>query len=511
MKRFVFALLTLGILIHVTFISCQNASIFIPPDDGGFIPPPPGEGVVEIPPEGGEFVVCLSLFLPSLAGSYGETPVYIFCSGVPGANMLLVGGMHGDEIATIHAADRFAANVNVEQGRIFVIPRLNAPGVRAVTRRVPVRYQGMPDPAVFNPPGRTGINLPGNEARNINRSFPGSNTMGLAQRIALAVMNLLHHENIHIAIDMHEAQPSSNLAWTIITNPKQPNRDITDAAVEELRKRDIELRRLTGTSFGLSHREWGDRTEAMAFLTETANPFQYSNPSPEVINHPRYALERRIAIQLEMVQAIVNQSNAALQVQLIYSGVDTGWCAATFNVTPRVPSRWEGSWAGWNATYTNANQAFPSDIETNRNAFPIVWTFMQDGTGTFHGFDGRDNRELRWVEDSPTNRNRIRIRFGTDPIPQGPPNSTATSLGNMPANAGSILFFCYVIRPGATAQTRLPGGETGDWEPGMQFVRFVVAGTPVGNGTPPPGANTEVMSALTYFPQLVFVTPAEGL
>jgi len=234
--------------------------------------------------------------------------------------MLLVAGTHGNEIAGIHAAELFLALAYVERGKVFVIPRLNNSGVLAGNRLVQPEHQGQDDPGWFTPPEGV-TRYAGAEQRNINRSYPGSVEGGLAQKIALAVMRLLVYENIDIAIDMHEARPSSAIAWAVISNPK--NVDVAALAVLDLEEKGISM--LLEVSppdmDGLSHKEWGNRTQAMAFLIETANPAQENNPSPALLNDPRYALDRRAAIQLETVRAIVSRSNEALAAPLIFSGI----------------------------------------------------------------------------------------------------------------------------------------------------------------------------------------------
>ena len=241
-------------------------------------------------------------------------------SGKHGAGLLLVGGTHGNEIAGIRAAEVFTELARVERGRVFVIPRLNNSGVTAGTRLVRPEHQGRPDPDWYTPPESL-ARYAGMEQRNINRSYPGTEQAGLAQKIALAVMRLLVDEDIDIAIDMHEAEPSSNIAWTIVSNPK--NVQVAALALLDLEEKDIPLH-LDASPLnmdGLSHREWGDRTKALSFLIETVNPAQAARPSQAELNSPRYALEVRAAIQLETVMALVLRSNEVLSEPIIFSGI----------------------------------------------------------------------------------------------------------------------------------------------------------------------------------------------
>jgi len=270
-------------------------------------------------PRTGGSVRMLSHYLPSLLNNPGDTVVYVLESGMPGPNMLIVAGAHGAEIAGIHAAEFFVEQALVETGKVFVIPHLNRPGIIAGTRHIPLEYQGQPDPEFYIPPGGATTVFPGIEQRNINRAYPGCENVGLAQLIALAVMNILFIENIDIAIDLHEAGPLSNLAWMIISHPESVH--IAAGAILDLEERGIILGLDVSTDqAGLSHREWGDRTNAFAFLTETANPHQDPNPAL-FLDNPNYFLERRVAIQLEMIRHLVANSNRFLPYPLIFSGI----------------------------------------------------------------------------------------------------------------------------------------------------------------------------------------------
>jgi len=261
----------------------------------------------------------LSHYLPSLVNSPGDTRVYVLDSGSAGPSMLIVAGVHGAEYAGIRAAEIFVEQAIVETGKVFVIPHLNKLGYIAGTRNVPRAYQGLPDPDVYIPPGGSTQQLHGYEQRNINRAYPGSDDMGLAQRIALAVMNLIISENVKIAFDLHEAGPSSYLAWMIISNPKDTH--IVADAVVDLKAQGITMsKERSSKNSGLSHREWGDRTQTFAFLTETANPEQDRHPLFYYYD-PKYSMERRVSIQLESIRHLVANSNKYLPSPLLYSGI----------------------------------------------------------------------------------------------------------------------------------------------------------------------------------------------
>jgi len=288
--------------VNVIFLSCVSNANVSNSDSGAFV------------------VRQLSNYCPSLKNSSGDTAVYVLDSGKPGARMLLVAGTHGNEIGGIRAAEFFAEHALVEKGCVFVIPRLNAPGVKAGSRLVPPESQGQPDLDLYTPPEGASV-YAGMEQRNIDRSYPGTEFAGTAQKIALAVMRLLVTENIEIAVDMHEASPSSPMAWNIVANPK--NVQAAALTVFDLEEKGISmnLEESAPKMDGLSHKEWGDRTQAMSFLIETANPAQADNQSADEENDSRYALNRRVAIQLETIRLLVDRCNEKLSAPLVYSGI----------------------------------------------------------------------------------------------------------------------------------------------------------------------------------------------
>jgi hypothetical protein len=66
-------------------------------------------------------------------------------------------------------------------------------------------------------------------------------------------------------------------------------------------------------STGMSHREWGDRSQALAFLVETVNPAQdYAWLRPaEQLDHPSLPLWRRVGVILETLEALARAGAAA--------------------------------------------------------------------------------------------------------------------------------------------------------------------------------------------------------
>jgi len=287
----------------------------------------------------------LSAYLPGLEATPGDTRVYMLEGKEPGATVVVLGGTHGNEIAGIVTAALLVEHVSVVQGRLIVIPNANnsavsqtdpqRPGPEWVeiaspsgarrfkygARRTRPEDQGAPDPERYRHPGST-EEIDGNEARNLDRAYPGDPAGPLTQRIAAAVMSLLRVEGADLAFDLHEAGPESRLAWMIVANPK--NVDLGALAVLRLDAEGIvmKLEPSSETFRGLSHREWGDATSARAFLIETPNPGQVDQPTGvDVTNHADYPLAKRVGVQASTLRAILDCYNeeapAAARVRLV--------------------------------------------------------------------------------------------------------------------------------------------------------------------------------------------------
>jgi hypothetical protein len=87
-------------------------------------------------------------------------------------------------------------------------------------------------------------------------------------------MELLKKENVTVAFDLHEAAPEIPIINAIVAHEK--NSDMAAGAVLNLELDGLQYAlEISPRSFhGLSHREWGDGTEALPFLMESSNPIQ---------------------------------------------------------------------------------------------------------------------------------------------------------------------------------------------------------------------------------------------
>ncbi len=299
--------------------------------------PPTGALKTEIKPGRGVTAQRrLSEWLPALAGTPGDTAVFVLEGEAAGPTVFVAGGTHNMEMAGVIAASILVEKAVVKRGRLIVVPRANASGASwrdpkdlgpgeyafdtvsgkrtfAVgTRLTRPTHQGEPDPSSYiHPDSRE--KLPGFEMRNLNRAHPGKANGNLTQKMAYALTRLIANEGATVAFDLHEAGPSSRLAWLIIANPK--NIEQAANAALDLGDRGIDMRieASSSTFRGLSHREWGDATKAAAYLIETPNPFQTSSYDGDPLLDPRHEAEfplwMRVGGHLEALMAILNVHN----------------------------------------------------------------------------------------------------------------------------------------------------------------------------------------------------------
>ncbi len=246
----------------------------------------PGPGVTQ--------TTQLSAYFPALAGTPGDTPVYILNGSAPGGCMLVLGGTHGDESAGYLTAVILLEQAKVEAGRLIVIPRANASGFthnvpqeghpqrfsvstprgpRTFTfgARVTNPVHQWPDPQVYTH-AASGQTLSGIETRNLNRAYPGRPNGTLTERIAFGITELIRREKVDLAIDLHEAAPEYPVVNTIVAHERAS--DLAALVNMNLQAMGVAIGMEASPKnlHGLSHREWGDGTPALAVLMEATHP-----------------------------------------------------------------------------------------------------------------------------------------------------------------------------------------------------------------------------------------------
>lgn len=124
-------------------------------------------------------------FLPTL-------PVHVMEASVRGPTAVIEAGIHGDEIAGVHALEELLeAGLRPARGRLIVIPRMNPAACRARIRACP--------PALVNGRGWAGLDL--------NRCFPGDAVAPeLERQLAHRFMELMKGERPDLVCTLHESQ-----------------------------------------------------------------------------------------------------------------------------------------------------------------------------------------------------------------------------------------------------------------------------------------------------------------
>jgi hypothetical protein len=124
--------------------------------------------------------------MPLPSGRHFLTPtvaVHVFESSTPGPTALLQAGIHGDEIAGVHALEELLEDdqLRPQRGRILVIPTMNRAAYRARLRAAP-----------------GGLDL--------NRCFPGdASSDELERRLARRFMDLVLDERPALVATLHES------------------------------------------------------------------------------------------------------------------------------------------------------------------------------------------------------------------------------------------------------------------------------------------------------------------
>jgi hypothetical protein len=243
----------------------------------------------------------LSRWFPALAGTDADTEVYLLAGDTQddgGARVLVLGGVHPNEPAGYLAAVLLVENLEVDYGRLWVIPRTNASAFSATEPQEghPQRYRleardgsprdfrlgsrltnplrQWPDPeiSVHHPSGQK---LSGNETRNLNRCFPGRPDGSYTERLAWGITRLIETERIELVIDLHEASIEYPVINAIVSHERAQDIAATALFGLEMEGFQFNLEPSPRNLHGLSHRELGDHFESLyALLMETANPIQ---------------------------------------------------------------------------------------------------------------------------------------------------------------------------------------------------------------------------------------------
>ena len=139
------------------------------------------------------------------SGQHWYIPVLVAKGAEPGKRILLIAGVHGDEltpVATVHEVFRKLDPTKLA-GSVIAIVGVNRPGIESITREWPMKELGT-----------TWVNP--------NRIFPGKESGNTVQRQAWLVMERLLKGNADVAVDMHTGGNGADFALFIFAYADDP-------------------------------------------------------------------------------------------------------------------------------------------------------------------------------------------------------------------------------------------------------------------------------------------------
>ena len=237
----------------------------------------------------------LSEYFGGIKGTANDPDYYLFEGSEPGGTMIVWGGTHPVEPAAYLAPILMVENIRVTKGRLFLIPQINISsfgntkigigdvssfGIKTPWGERRFRFGGRgtnpidswPDPDVYTN-FMTGQSLAGDESRNFNRTHPGRPNGYLTERLSYALLQMIRKEKADVTIDLHEAPPDRPLCNAFAIHERAA--ELASLAILNLEAQGIKVRLEMSPKYlrGLSHREIGDHTQALAILMETQSPY----------------------------------------------------------------------------------------------------------------------------------------------------------------------------------------------------------------------------------------------
>lgn len=254
------------------------------------------EDIEVYPSENLTEIKMLSDYYDGLKDTPMDTEIYVFKGDKEGASFLLLGGTHNNEPSGYLTAIVMLENLDVDAGTIYVIPFANKSGIThtdpqeasplgfTIETQSGERYfkfgsratnpiHQWPDPDVYIH-ASSGQKLSGSETRNLNRGYPGREDGTLTEKACLGIAEFIRQENITMTLDLHEASPEYPVINAMVAHEKSMDIAALASINMQLDGVNIALEPSPTNLHGLTHRELGDYTDTLPFLTETANPSQ---------------------------------------------------------------------------------------------------------------------------------------------------------------------------------------------------------------------------------------------
>lgn len=127
-----------------------------------------------------------------MTGTIYETKVHTFVTDVPDPKVVIVGGIHGDEIAGWNAGMELL-NYDFKKGSFLIIPKASILACQLVKR-----YPGQGSNNVYE-----GITY-----SDLNRTFPGNENGTPTEQLAFAIIKVVTVFDPDYIIDLHESKDS---------------------------------------------------------------------------------------------------------------------------------------------------------------------------------------------------------------------------------------------------------------------------------------------------------------
>ena len=209
--------------------------------------------------------------------------VHVFEADAPGPTALIQAGIHGDEIAGVHALEELLeARIAPERGRLLVIPTMNPPAYRARARAAP-----------------NGLDL--------NRCFPGDpDAEAPEHRLADALMRLVMDERPALMATLHESMkrydpevtPSFGQSLVYGVDPMPP---VIGRAVERLN------RQLVQDEERWASQHYPVATSSTEVIVEALAQIGVECVGICVETWMGFELARRVAMQREVVRILLDE------------------------------------------------------------------------------------------------------------------------------------------------------------------------------------------------------------
>jgi succinylglutamate desuccinylase len=135
-------------------------------------------------------------------GTDYQTKAYVYSSEQKYPVIMVMAGVHGNELAGIEAAKRFMGNMTLERGTVIILPEANKKaimhGIRAMS-----------------------------EMEDLNRNYPGDiNSNVVIKRLAGEIFEIMNQNEVAFLLDLHESadyynKSNSSYGQTIVLDNNQ--------------------------------------------------------------------------------------------------------------------------------------------------------------------------------------------------------------------------------------------------------------------------------------------------